>query len=354
MQLALTDPEYTQPARRPALDRLLLRFIRDERDLPFLHLMLSASAVLFPATVVMFLPGMFRWWMAPLYWAVLLGLFLDRFILMLHNTSHRALFRKPYRLLNQYIPWVLGPFFGETPETYYSHHMGMHHAENNMYDDLSSTLRYQRDRLDHFAHYFFRFFTIGVVELSMYFARRRRWSLMWRAVLGELSYFAVVGTLLWLNWQAALTVFVVPFFFTRFAMMAGNWSQHAFIDASDPANHYRNSITCINTRYNRRCFNDGYHIGHHVRANRHWTEMPADFRNNAERYAREGAVVFEGVDYFQIWMLLMTRQHRRLASHMVDLGEPRTLDQKEAIIRERIRPVLPRPSTDTTPALQPA
>ena len=34
----------------------------------------------------------------------------------------------------------------------------MHHVENNLPDDLSSTMRYQRDSFLHFLVYFGRFF----------------------------------------------------------------------------------------------------------------------------------------------------------------------------------------------------
>src|SRR5262245_31443756 len=82
-------------------------------------------------------------WFAPLYWAAVVGLVLDRFTLMLHCTSHRALFKPRYKLLNEIIPWVLCPFFGQSPNTYFAHHLGMHHAEENLPDDLSSTMRFQ-------------------------------------------------------------------------------------------------------------------------------------------------------------------------------------------------------------------
>jgi hypothetical protein len=336
----ITDPVFNKPERYNVLDRMLLFFIRDERDLPFIQISLAASLTLFPLAAVMFAPGLYRWWMSPIYWAVLMAFFLDRFILMLHNTSHRPLYKKQFGFMNHYIPWVLGPFFGETPETYFSHHLGMHHAENNMHDDLSSTLRYRRDNLLHFAHYFTRFFFVGVFELTLYFFRRRKYDLMARAAAGESVYILAVIGLLWFNPLATLTVFLVPFCFTRFAMMAGNWSQHAFIDHTDPGNSYRNSITCINTRYNRRCFNDGYHIGHHIRANRHWTEMPDDFIKNLDRYRDEGCTVFQGVDYFQIWVLLMTHNHKKLASHLVDLGPVRTIEERVAHLNRRLEPVI--------------
>jgi hypothetical protein len=62
---------------------------------------------------------------------------------------------------------------------------------------------------------------------------------------------------------------------------------------------------------------------------------------NIERYRQENAIIFEGVDFFQVWMLLMAKNYKGLAERMVDLGEPRTIDQKIALIRQRIQPIPP-------------
>ena len=98
-------------------------------------------------------------------------------------------------------------------------------------------------------------------------------------------------------------------------MMAGNWAQHAFIDPGTPGNCYRNSITCINSGYNKKCWNDGYHIGHHLYPSLHWTEMPGEFLNNLEKYKMEDAIVFRKLDYFLIWLLLMTNSYTTLANY---------------------------------------
>ncbi len=320
--LRLTDP--TSGSVPSWLARIGLRMIHDERDLPFLSLIAQTSLVLFPFAIYLFMPGNFSWWLGAIYLAVAFLGFVDRCILMLHNTSHRPLFKGGFRWLNGYAPRVLSPFFGETPDTYFCHHLGMHHPENNLKDDLSSTMRFQRDSLPDFLRYFGRFFFLGMIELPIYLWKKGRKRLALRALGGELIAYAAYGALLWLNWRAALVVFVIPFLMVRFLMMCGNWGQHAFIDAARPENPYVNSITCINTRYNRRCFNDGYHIGHHVKASRHWTEMPGDFERNIARYHAEGAVVFEGIDFFQVWALLMTRNYRALAKHYVSLdGSPK-------------------------------
>jgi fatty acid desaturase len=262
--------------------------------------------------------------------------FLGPFILMLHNTSHGRLFKRRFRWMNSYIPWVLGPFFGETPETYFAHHVGMHHPMNNLADDLSSTMPYRRDSLRGFLVYFGRFFTIGLFELVAHFAKKRRFALLRRTLIGELTFYAVAAALFVLDWRAALVVVAVPFVFTRFMMMAGNWGQHAFIDQASPENSYRNSITCINSAYNRRCFNDGYHIGHHLKQTRHWTDMPVEFAANRATYASEGAIVFSGLDFFAVWFLLMAKRYDVLAKRVVDLdGSARTLDEIEAMLRSR-------------------
>jgi hypothetical protein len=336
MPLVLSDPTYTAPSSPSLAERLAAPFIRDPRDVPFLRLMAVLTLTMVPTGLVLFVPGHFSVWMA----AVHLGLmifFMGPFVLMLHNTSHRKLFNRSWGLLNAYIPWVLGPLFGESPMTYFAHHVGMHHAENNLAGDISTTLPYRRDSFVDFMRYFLRFFFYGSVELSGYFTRKHRTTLLVQFLAGELIFLGGTFALWLVNWQATLTVLVLPFVIVRFGMMAGNWAQHAFVDRGSPANNYRNSITCINSSYNRRCFNDGYHIGHHLRATRHWTEMPGELLANVETYDREGAVVFTGVDYFGVWLRLMLRRYDLLAKRFVALGPaaPRTEHEIEMLLRSR-------------------
>ncbi len=324
---------------RSSVDRFLAGFLNDPRDVPFVLLSLSATAVVLPFAAALYVPGVFRWWLAVVYLGVNFLGFLDRYILMLHNTSHRVLFRPQWRLLNHYIPWVLGPFFGETPETYFAHHVGMHHPENNLEDDLSTTMPYQRDRLAHFLAYYGKFITVGLLDLARYLGQKRRTKLRVKMLCGEIGFIAVATLLTWVSWRATLVVFIIPVFAVRFLMMAGNWGQHAFVDPSAPESAYKNSITCLAERYNRRCFNDGYHIGHHIKATRHWTEMPHDFESNRATYAREGAIVFEGIDFFLVWAFLMLKDYRRLARHYVPLEGAPTETEIVALLRSRVGPV---------------
>ena len=102
--ISLSDPTFEPKPRRNAFERFWLKLIVDERDLPFISLALQMTFVLIPAALLLFVPGVFRWWLAPLYWALLFLVFMDRYMLMLHNTSHRRLFKPQYDFMNKWIP----------------------------------------------------------------------------------------------------------------------------------------------------------------------------------------------------------------------------------------------------------
>ncbi|HEX3596283.1 MAG TPA: hypothetical protein VHU80_14335, partial [Polyangiaceae bacterium] len=83
--------------------------INDPRDAEFVGLIVEC--LLFAACGVgLFFSGRWLFYLAPVYWLILLFGFIDRFTLMLHCTSHRPLFKARYRALGHVIPWVVGPF----------------------------------------------------------------------------------------------------------------------------------------------------------------------------------------------------------------------------------------------------
>lgn len=338
--ILLTDPTYAPKARFDPIERFLLRYIQEERDLPIAKLLLAMAAVLWPSVVFLYTRETLLWWHVLGYYALLFGFFFDRFILALHNFSHRRLFKKPYRWLTRFVTWTLGPLAGETPETYFVHHIGMHHAEGNLLSDLSTTMPYRRDSVRGFLHYWASFFFLVHPALIAYLYRRKRHGLIKRMVAGELGWLSAVVLLSFVNFPATVVVLILPVVLSRFLMMAGNWAQHAFVDPDDPGNDRKSSIVCINTRYNRRCFNDGYHIGHHEKPNLHWSEMPRDFLAKREAYVRDEAIVFDGLDYFQVWFLLMRKRYDLLARHVVELGDaPRSEREIVALLRHRTQPI---------------
>lgn len=335
--LKITDPSA---ARTGWYSSLVSGWLNDPRDAEFLGVI--AQCFLFgSAGIALFFSGGWLWYLAPVYWLSLVFGLLDKFTLMLHCTSHRPLFKPSLRAFNGVIPWVIGPFFGQTPGTYFAHHMGMHHVEENLADDLSSTISFQRDSFIGWLKYWGRFLLFGLPDLSLYFVRKNRKRLLRKVLVGEAAFWSMVLVLAYFAPGPTMVVFVVPVIIIRTAMMMGNWGQHAFVDQEHPENPYLSSITCINSRYNRRAFNDGYHIGHHLKANAHWTEYPIEFQKNVAEYARNDAIVFEGLDFFIVWLLLMTGRWNMLARAFVRLpGAPARTDAEVIeLLRSRMRPL---------------
>jgi fatty acid desaturase len=325
-----------QPRRRLDRSHALLN---NADDAPMLRLLVQAS-ILPPLATLLFMR--FSWWLAALYLALYAGVLLAPFVTMYHDTNHSRLFKRRYNVLNHYLDWILAPLFGFTPETYYVHHIGMHHPEENLADDVSSTLAYQRDSFSDFARYYVRFFFCHF-EMGRYFSSQRRTTLLRRYVLGELAYVLIVAIALWLDWRAGVVVFLIPLFIGRSALIVGNWGEHAFVDPAAPENRYRASTNLLGDRVNARCFNVGYHIGHHIRPTMHFTEMPADFEQHKHLYGQNDAFVFVDMHYPTLWFHLMIGNYRRLARAYVQLpGAPiRTEDELITEMRARLVPVIP-------------
>jgi fatty acid desaturase len=325
------------------LDKYFLTKIRDERDLPFIYLVLKITFTLVPSAILLYLPlltGIFWWSLAALHLIMCIVVFLGPYTLMLHNTSHRPFFKKEYNIWNRYIPWFLGIFMGQSPQLYFYHHMGMHHYEGNMPKDKSSTMPFQRDSIFGFMHYYFRFMLIGILELSQYFFSTDRNSLAIKAARTEYGYMIILALLcIYLNLGATMAVFVIPLILVRLGMMSGNWGQHAFVDAANPSNDYTSSITCINSIYNKKCFNDGYHIGHHLVANMHWTDLPVELQKNIQKYADNKSLIFDGLDFHLVWIFLMTKNYKKLAKHVININGNTFASDEEVIeiMKERTR-----------------
>jgi fatty acid desaturase len=341
----ITDPVYIPKEKFSHYEKFWLRFITDKRDLPFIHLLTSIHILVIPVAILLYTPVLqgWYWWLAYIpYFYVSQMYFKGRFGLMLHCISHRKLFKKGYHGLYNWIIWIVCPFFGHTPETYFVHHMAMHHVENNMPDDASSTLAYKRDSLGGFIKYVARFLFLGFKDTFMYLFNRKRKKLYMRLSYGEISFYLFCVGMSFVNFQATLWIFIIPFVFARIVMMLGNWAQHSFIDKSDPENNFTSAINCINTKYNHTCWNDGYHTVHHLRPALHYTEIPGEFLKLKDQFSEKKSLIFSDIHYLHIFIYLMTKRYDKLASHLVNINGNTFSNEAEAIVlmKERTKKII--------------
>jgi hypothetical protein len=332
----LIDPTYQPPARFSRYERFWLRYINDPRDLPFVHLLTAIHVLVIPIALLLYtslLTGIFWWITYALYFYISQLYFKGRFGLMLHCISHRKLFKKEVGFLQHWVIWIVCPFFGHTPETYFAHHMGMHHVENNMEDDASSTLHFQRDSLRGFLQYVSRFLLLGFRDTFLYFFSRNRRKFYLRLSFGELSFYLFCTIMCWINWPVTLLLFIIPFVFARIVMMLGNWAQHAFVNPDAPE---ENTINCINTPYNKTCWNDGYHYIHHERPALHYTDIPGEFQKRIGELSERKILTFEGIHYLHIFIWLMTKRYDKLAARLVNINNMfKSEEEAIAILKQR-------------------
>ncbi len=168
------------------------------------------------------------------------------FTLMLHNHIHNnGLLKKRFAWFDNTWPYILEPLMGHTWDSYYYHHVKHHHVEGNGPEDLSSTIRYQRDDFSHFLMYVGRFIAFIWIELPLYFFRKRKPGLAFKAAASEMAAYLFMYLAARRNFYPTLFVLIIPLLLMRIGLMVGNYGQHALVDDVDPASDFRSSITLI-------------------------------------------------------------------------------------------------------------
>lgn len=311
--------------------------IADHRDLPIMYLFYNITLITLPSAVLVFALG--SNYFGCIYWFLNLLLFQERFLIGLHYSSHRGLFKDSN--VTYLVTAILSPFFGVPSGMYHMHHVIMHHSENNLDGwDLSSTERYQRDNVLHFVHYWIRFLALIWFELPYYAWKRRRYGQALQVLTFTAAFWCTVTYLYFLSPCGAFWVFIFPTVFNSLLLMLGNWSQHIFVNPTMPRSNYALTYNVINDQCNQRSFNDGYHIEHHINSRRHWTELPASFIQNVGNYAIEDALVFENMDPIKIGVLVFLGKYDTLNKHLIQFRQPpRTPTEVEAMLRSRLVPI---------------
>ncbi|KAK4451006.1 hypothetical protein QBC34DRAFT_401975 [Podospora aff. communis PSN243] len=263
------------------------------------------------------------------------------YTLLKHQHIHqRGVLAKRFALIDNLFPYIMDPLMGHTWNSYYYHHVKHHHVEGNGPGDLSSTIRFQRDSVGHFAQYLGRFFFLVWWDLPRYFIRSGRAGLGVKCGAWELASYAALALAVKVNARAAVFVLVLPLVLLRVALMVGNWGQHAFVDEEEPDSDFRSSVTLVDVSSNRYCFNDGYHTSHHLNPLRHWRDHPVAFLQARHDYAAQDALVFHNIDYVFITIRLLMKDYDTLAKCLVPIGAKQiamTHEERMAMLKRHTR-----------------
>ncbi|KAL2812676.1 hypothetical protein BDW59DRAFT_155203 [Aspergillus cavernicola] len=317
---------------------LARKIVRVDTDVVMLSHLLLYFATSVPSAIFLFYR--FHWAHGIAHW-IMQTYYVGTYTLMMHQHIHMGgILKKSFSWFDAVFPYITNPLMGHTWNSYYYHHVKHHHVEANGPDDLSSTIRYQRDEIVDFLCYVGRFFFFIWFELPLYFFRKGKRNLALKAAFWEVGNYLVLY-LLWnyVSWKPTLFVFMLPLLQLRVGLMVGNWGQHALVDEVDPNSDFRSSITLIDVASNRFCYNDGYHTSHHLNPLRHWREHPVSLLQQKDRYAAEHALVFRNIDYIMITVRLLRKDYHHLAKCLVPMGDQvgMTLDEIAEMLQRKTR-----------------
>lgn len=208
----------------------------------FLYFTTSVPSAILLYRHFTYLHGVLHWIMQSYY--------VGTYTLMMHQHIHMGgILTKSNPIIHAFdvlFPYITNPLMGHTWNSYYYHHIKHHHVEGNGPDDLSSTIRYQRDSIPDFAHYVLRFMFFVWIELPLYFFRHGKYLLGMKAFFWEVStYISIAALYRYVDARATVFAFLLPLFMLRIGLMVGNWGQHALVDEEDPTSDLRSSITLI-------------------------------------------------------------------------------------------------------------
>jgi len=197
----------------------------------------------------------------------------------------------------------------------------MHHVENNVFPwDISSTEPYDRGTVIGYLKYWLYWIWAIWILTPYYLIKRKKWD-YFRKIVTNLTGFLIVLVLLYkINPDATFYVFLLPIMSSTVALSFGNYSQHIFINPSNPKSNYGLAYNCVDCPDNMRTFNDGYHIVHHINSQCHWSELPNTFVNDINNCIKEDAITFHGIGFFDVGFFVVTGQFSRLAKHYIKLG----------------------------------
>jgi hypothetical protein len=300
--------------------------LRKPSDVVYVSHLLVLTLIGLPSLVLLFVH--FTWIHAVLHWMFVVYFVGPYSIITHHHVHGPGILSDSCSWIDVLFPYILGPLMGQTWNSFYYHHKH-HHIEDNGPDDLSSTIRYQRDSALDLSIYLARFVFLIWFELPLYYIRKGRTSLGLKYFFWEGASYGLVVLMTRYHWRAGLMTLIIPLIQWRIAVMTNNWAQHTLVDEVEPTSSFRSSITIIDVVANRHGLNDGYHTSHHLSPRRHWRDHPFAFAKSKAKYAENAAITLKNIDFIKLAIFLCRKDYEYLAECLVPMGEQASMSKAE-------------------------
>ena len=319
------------------------KLLKDPRNGPFLPHMLWLSVwmpTLFLASMYYHSLHGFSWVFFFVYHFLRIGprfRFFAHLHVLVHREGHEnlGLFKAPYGFLNHWpMQWLVGPFYGQVPNSYGIAHNKIHHRYDNGLDDVHTNLDLDRTKFSSFVIYAPRFFLYwaGISPL-IHFLLRKEWVFARKMFLGMLYHVALFYAISCYDLTFAVAFILYPFLESIVFFSGISYLWHCWVDPEDPYNPYVTSVTILKGHDN--IWNEDYHVIHHDNLTLHWSLAPKHFEENRAEYARNKATVFEDTEEGAMLFWMLSGNWDMLAKHFVDLDGKLDHAQKKALLLRR-------------------
>ena len=345
--------EITKPMRKEFLINFsflqsLESCLKRKVDLSILYVFLSITCTVVPLSLALmtleYTSGLSYWYLHALGLVRLLFgvLQTEGFVLGLHYSSHRPIFKPDWEWVDYWVNIVISPLIGFPSNTYMAHHVTMHHKEDNAINyDASSTMPFQRDSWFHLLLYILRYLFFIQIELPLSLLLRGRYKETVTMLVGYFGYMTCVYYCYQVLPIATLWVNILPFIILSVAAMRGNNIQHVFVSPEEPEDDFKLCYDLVNDPTNCGKFNDSFHVEHHLSPITHWAELPTKFLEFLPRHKKQDSFIFTGLTPDDVHGYVMSGRLDILADSYVHIGQKSGKD-KETLVKEmkhRLEPI---------------
>jgi len=151
---------------------------------------------------------------------------------------------------------------------------------------------------------------------------------------GMMAFYGVMLLLLAIDVRFALAYYIFPHLEISVYLSAINWAWHCFIDPDDPHNGYIKSLTILNGQYD--VWHEDFHAMHHMRGGKHWSGSNEDYSEYFQEFCDNQATIFTDTQEFEIFIRVLCRDFKYLASHFVDGSGKLSSEEKIALMKHRL------------------
>ncbi|WP_349956539.1 fatty acid desaturase [Rhizobium sp. ZPR3] len=247
--------------------------------------------------------------------------------------------RNIFQFLNAYVNLVVPLLSCRFPYHYTVEHLVIHHVENNSWDDVQSTLRYDRKSFLDFCEFALSLGMQVTFSFSWYtYLAKRKLKKPQRLIIrGQIIRYSILVILSLFNPVTATLLVIVPIL-SGIPRAVSIFFWHGLVDTKDPNNIYTNTINIDE----QTGMGFGWHVEHHLRPGTHWFNQTEKARQDISIYDSNGVITY--VPTPELQHLFLQAMWRRRFDLLAERCLPTDSRQKAALadlIEGRTYPLVP-------------